>query len=52
MGLERSKDFKFSTDMVCFRSTVRVDGQGSWPEALTLKDGSTTVSPFVCLEAR
>jgi HK97 family phage major capsid protein len=33
-------------------SIQRHDGQPLWDSALTLEDGSTTVSPFVVLEAR
>lgn len=42
----------FSTDETYFRLIIRVDGQPLWDESLTLKDGSTTVSPIVTLEAR
>jgi len=34
------------------RIIERHDGQSLWNEALTLEDGSTTVSPFVVLGAR
>jgi len=47
-----SKDYAFASDESYGRLIARVDGQPLWDEALTLKDGSTTVSPFVTLEAR
>lgn len=41
----------FATDESAFRFVYRVDGAPLWDSVLTLKDGSTTVSPFVTLAA-
>lgn len=41
----------FTTDESVFRFVYRVDGAPTWNSTLTLKDGSTTVSPFVGLAA-
>ena len=43
---------KFASDQVAYRAIARIDGQPLWDEALTLEDGSTTVSPFVTLVER
>ncbi len=48
-GLERSDSLYFNRDMAAFRLIVRVDGQPAWDKARTLKDGTTTVSPFIVL---
>jgi len=42
----------FITDEIYARLIERHDGQPLWDKALTLEDGSTTVSPFVTLAAR
>lgn len=42
----------FKYDESVYRWVVRNDGQPIWNSALTPKDGSASVSPFVCLEAR
>jgi len=42
----------FTTDELYARIIERHDGMPLWSKALTLEDGSTTVSPFVALEAR
>jgi HK97 family phage major capsid protein len=42
----------FSTDEMAFRWVVRVDGQPDWSSALTPKNGSNTLSPFVTLATR
>lgn len=42
----------FLTDELYARLIERHDGQPLWDSALTLEDGSTTVSPFVVLGAR
>ena len=47
-----SKDYAFTSDESYGRLIARIDGQPLWDEALTLKDGSTTVSPFVTLQER
>jgi len=50
--LAGSEHTHFSTDEVAIRGIVRVDGQCLWNEALTLRDGTHTVSPIVYLAAR
>jgi HK97 family phage major capsid protein len=50
--VESSNAPHFSTDIKDWRAVLRADGQASWDQALTLKDGTTQVSPFVALEAR
>lgn len=52
MRFETSIHVHFTTDELLSRIIERHDGQPLWDEALTLEDGSTTVSPFVVLEAR
>jgi len=52
LQLEASGAPAFTTDETYFRLIIRVDGQPLWNEALTLKDGSTTISPIVTLESR
>lgn len=47
--IESSIENKFSTDMSVFRAVIRFDGQPLINSALTLADGSTTVSPFIQL---
>lgn len=42
----------FETDEILSRIIERHDGQPLWDQALTLADGSTSVSPFVVLGAR
>jgi HK97 family phage major capsid protein len=41
----------FTTDETAFRFVYRVDGAPTWDTTLTLKDGTTTVSPIVALAA-
>ena len=43
---------KFTTDEIAFRFTFRGDGQPWWSSAVTPKNGTNTVSPFVVLAAR
>ena len=43
---------KFDYDQTAFRFTYRVDGQPWWPSALTPRNSSQTLSPFVTLAAR
>jgi len=50
--IESSNAPHWSTDIKDWRAVLRADGQASWDQALTLKDGTTQVSPFVALEAR
>jgi HK97 family phage major capsid protein len=52
MSLDRSPHVAFSTDEIWLRLRERHDGMPLWDEALTLEDGSTTVSPFVTLAER
>ena len=52
LQLEASGAPAFTTDETYFRLIIRIDGQPLWDEVLTLKDGTTTVSPIVTLEAR
>lgn len=52
MTFDTSIHVHFTTDELLSRIVERHDGQPLWNEALTLEDGSTTVSPFVVLEAR
>jgi HK97 family phage major capsid protein len=52
MRFETSIFTHFETDELLSRIIERHDGQSLWNEALTLEDGSTTVSPFVVLGAR
>jgi len=42
----------FLYDETCFRWVYRCDGQPAWNAALTPKDNSNTVSPFVALATR
>lgn len=50
--VESSNAPHFSTDIKDWRAVLRADGQASWDKALTLKDGTTQVSPFVALAKR
>lgn len=43
---------QFLTDQTVFRFVYRVDGQSAWHAALTPKNGSSTLSPFVALATR
>lgn len=52
MRFDTSIHVHFTTDELLSRIIERHDGQPLWDEALTLEDGSTTVSPFVVLEDR
>jgi len=52
MRFDTSIHVAFETDELLSRIIERHDGQSLWSEALTLADGSTTVSPFVVLGAR
>ena len=49
---EISRDFLFQTDELASRCILRADGMPLWDEAMTLRDGVTTVSPFVTLASR
>jgi len=52
LRIEKSNAPGFTTDESTWRTVARVDGQGLWDKPLTLKDGSTTVAPFVVLASR
>lgn len=52
LQIDVSKHVYFASDELAARLIERHDGQPLWDEALTLKDGSTTVSPFVALAER
>jgi len=52
MRFDTSIHVAFETDEILSRIIERHDGQPLWDSALTLEDGSTTVSPFVVLGAR
>lgn len=52
MRFDTSIHVHFSTDELLARLIERHDGQPLWDSALTLEDGSNTVSPFVTLAAR
>jgi len=52
LRLDFSDHVGFTSAQRMFRSMIRVDGACVLPEAITLKDGSTTVSPVVTLAER
>lgn len=52
MRFDMSIHVHFTTDELLARLIERHEGQSLWDKALTLEDGSTTVSPFVVLGAR
>jgi len=52
MRYDVSPHVAFQTDMLYGRLIERHDGMCLWSEALTLEDGSTTVSPFITLAER
>jgi HK97 family phage major capsid protein len=52
LRLDTSEHVKFSSATLAHRAILRCDGMPPWDEPLTLRDGATTVSPFVALEAR
>jgi HK97 family phage major capsid protein len=52
MRFDMSPHIHFKTDELMARLIERHDGQPLWDEALTLEDGSTTVSPFITLAER
>lgn len=43
---------KFINDETCFRIVYRTDGQPIWNAALTPKDNSSSVGPFITLDER
>ena len=50
--LAQSMHVRFVNDETAFRVTYRLDGQPIWNVALTPKNGSNTVSPYIALQAR
>lgn len=52
MRFDTSIHVAFTTDELLSRIIERHDGQPLWDKALTLADGTTTVSPFVVLAER
>ena len=52
LRIDLSQHVFFQTDHGAARLISRIDGQSLWGEALTLKDGTTTVSPIVTLADR
>ena len=52
MRFDTSIHVAFATDEILARLIERHDGQPLWDSALTLEDGTTTVSPFVVLAER
>jgi HK97 family phage major capsid protein len=52
LRIDTSQHVYFASDEGAMRLISRIDGQSLWSEALTLKDGSTTVSPIITLETR
>jgi len=52
LRIDLSPHLYFQTDQIAARLITRLDGAPLWNEALTLKDGSTTVSPFIVLQTR
>lgn len=52
MQIALSQHVYFTTDCMAARIIERHDGQSLWNEAMTLKDGSTTVSPIVTIADR
>ena len=52
MRFDLSQHVYFNTDEFAARLIERHDGQPLWDDALTLEDGSTSVSPFVTLAER
>jgi len=49
---QQSMHVKFIYNEMTFRWTYRVNGQPSWPSAVTQYKGTPTKSPFVALAAR
>ena len=51
-GLQGSIHLKFDSFQQAFRISQRMDGQSWWRSALTPRNGSNTLSPFVKLDTR
>jgi HK97 family phage major capsid protein len=52
LRFEADRSRYFESDQIAYKGIVRVDGQPLWDDVLTLKDGTTTVSPFITLAER
>jgi HK97 family phage major capsid protein len=52
MQAAQSMHVNFLSDEMCFRFTLRADGQSQWNKTLTPKSGGPVLSPFVVLQAR
>lgn len=52
MNVQESIHIRFDYNERAFRATVRNDGQPWWRAALTVKQGSNSLSPFVSLATR
>ena len=50
--IDSSEHVRFNTAEIMWRAILRCDGQPLWNEVLTLRDGTTTVSPFIALAQR
>ena len=51
VSIDRSQHVGFTRDTVYYRGFLRADGRPTWPEAVTPKNGGSTLSPFVTLAA-
>ncbi len=51
IAIRASEHYAFINNLMTYRVSERVDGQPWISTYLTLADGSTTVSPFVCLDS-
>jgi len=52
LAVDVSIHLKFEYNQTAVRFVIRADGMPQLDDPLTLKDGSTTVSPFVSLKVR
>lgn len=52
LRIDSSMHYYFNSDESALRLVTRIDGMPAWDEELTLKDGSSTQSPFVILQTR
>jgi len=51
ISIKSDTSLGFKSDMISFKASLRIDGQPLDTSSTTLKDGETTVSPFVKLAA-
>jgi hypothetical protein len=51
MSLECSAHAGFASDTTYYRRLLCVDGQSTWRQAVTPRNGGDTLSPFVTLAA-